>query len=424
MLQACERNQSVRHGIIAIAALDLTSQLTRDQIDDSGEGFPEPGGHYQFALEQYSHAIRHMQNATSKRETDLATTLVTCIVTICFEAFHGNHDSAFSQISTGLRMIEQAVKTENLHRAFVKGISSSILSTVDEDLIYTFIRLDLQAMTFVNGRTIDSRTFSQDFGLADLNGMPTRFSNFNEARNYFSLVLLQFLHFIRSTIKQTRNNHSMESIHLLSCLDTSMSLGKGRVYYLALIKQWHETFEPIAIPARAASGTADFLAATNLEFKYQAARLTFETLPAKGVPEMKDFMPYFKKIVSLGRQILDHPDVKLNKRLFTFDHQIILPLYVAGWRCPHAETRRQAIALLFSAPRRECLWDGVMAAKIAEWIMNIEEEHLEGDYVPKEMRMTQMSLEFDAMTRTAHVAGVMPKKGTDELVAVKVVLTW
>jgi hypothetical protein len=110
MLQAYEHNQSIRHGTVAIAALDMTSQLTRERIWNSGAITSEPGGHYQFALQQYSLAIRHMQNETSKGEPDLATTLITCIVIVCFETFHGNNDSAFNQTTTGLRMIERAIQ--------------------------------------------------------------------------------------------------------------------------------------------------------------------------------------------------------------------------------------------------------------------------------------------------------------------------
>jgi hypothetical protein len=34
---------------------------------------------------------------------------------------------------------------------------------------------------------------------------------------------------------------------------------------------------------------------------------------------MVDFMPNFKEIVSLGWQIVEHPDVRPNRRPFTFD---------------------------------------------------------------------------------------------------------
>jgi len=110
MLQAYEHNQSIRHGTVAIAALDMTSQLTRERIWNSGAITSEPGGHYQFALQQYSLAIRHMQNETSKGEPDLATTLITCIVIVCFETFHGNNDSAVNQTTTGYPIKERPNK--------------------------------------------------------------------------------------------------------------------------------------------------------------------------------------------------------------------------------------------------------------------------------------------------------------------------
>jgi hypothetical protein len=65
-----------------------------------------------------------------------------------------------------------------------------------------------------------------------------------------------------------------------------------------------------------------------------------------------------------------------------------------------------------------------MAGKIAEWIMRNEEEYIVDGYVPNEMRMVKMSLDFDIMARTAHVTGLMPKKGPVELVSLKANLIW
>lgn len=92
-------------------------------------------------------------------------------------------------------MVERAIKRENQHQPFVEGISSSILSAVDEELIRAFVRLDLQAMSFVVSRAVASSAFKKDFGLADLSGMPTKFRNLNEGRHYLELIMLQFMHF-------------------------------------------------------------------------------------------------------------------------------------------------------------------------------------------------------------------------------------
>jgi hypothetical protein len=189
MLQACHRNQAIRHGIVAIAALDLTSNITHNQIPNSGVDAVDPNHHYHFALQQYKLALQHMQNAVSNGEQNLVSTLITCIVIICFETFHGNHDSAFSQITIGLRIIEQATKKESICQSYEDGISSSMLSCIDADLVRTFVRLDLQVMSFVDGRAANSYVFGKGSGLVDLTSMPAQFRTLKEARHYLNLTM-------------------------------------------------------------------------------------------------------------------------------------------------------------------------------------------------------------------------------------------
>jgi hypothetical protein len=127
VLQECERSQSVRHGIVAIAALDLTSDASHNRIQASHykpDG-SDPDAHHQFALQQYGLAVRHMRNAIFKADQDLSTLLMTCLVIICFEAFRGNHNSAFSQLAIGLRMIEQAANTDTSRRDHDTVLSSA-----------------------------------------------------------------------------------------------------------------------------------------------------------------------------------------------------------------------------------------------------------------------------------------------------------
>jgi hypothetical protein len=60
MPQACERNESVRHGIVAIAALDLRCELNLSQRLNPRDGGLDPNARHEFALQQYSLALRHM----------------------------------------------------------------------------------------------------------------------------------------------------------------------------------------------------------------------------------------------------------------------------------------------------------------------------------------------------------------------------
>jgi hypothetical protein len=129
-------------------------------------------------------------------------------------------------------------------------------------------------------------------------------------------------------------------------------------------------------------------------------------------------------MVSLAKIIVGESTDKHNQGVFTFVPQIIIPLYVVGYSCPHSPTRREAIRLLVSTRRREGLWDATMAGKIVEWVMNVEEEFLEGEYVPEGMRMVKLTMKWDLMSRMASVVGLMPPKDSAGFRTVAADLKW
>ena len=64
------------------------------------------------------------------------------------------------------------------------------------------------------------------------------------------------------------------------------------------------------------------------------------------------------------------------KTFFTLDVGIVESLYDVAHRCRDPLIRRRAIRLLYAYPRQEGMWDGVLAARVAERIVEIEESGL------------------------------------------------
>ncbi|KAE9367259.1 hypothetical protein N431DRAFT_495543 [Stipitochalara longipes BDJ] len=425
MLQACERSQAVRYGIVAIAALDLTSDasLSRLQTSHLASDSLDPNAHHQFALQQYGLAVRHMRNSLSKGDQDLPTILMTCLVIICFEAFHGNHESAFSQLDIGLKMIEQAAKTDTTSTRLEDGLSSSLLSSIDNELIRAFIRLDTQSLFIQSEET----AFRKSFVLVDLTGMPTRFRNFKEAGHYRDLIHMQWMHFINLVLKEGENFSCLQNLNTLGSQYPSPTLEEEGAYYLSISQRWQDAFSPLLRDGQSSPGKPNFLAAKTLELHSLSVRFICESVPIQGTSKKKDSkesMPIFRKMVSLAKIILGDSINKHSQGVFTFVPQVIVPLYVVGYSCPHSPTRREAIRLLVSTKRREGLWDATMAGKIVEWVMHVEEEFLEGDYVAEEMRMVKLTMKYDLMGRTASVAGLMPHKGSAGFRVVEADLKW
>jgi hypothetical protein len=68
------------------------------------------------------------------------------------------------------------------------------------------------------------------------------------------------------------------------------------------------------------------------------------------------------------------------KPSFALDLGIIPPLFVVATKCRDRKLRRDAIKLLMVSPRREGMWDSILSGRVAQWLMEIEEEGM-GEYI-------------------------------------------
>jgi hypothetical protein len=102
VLQACELDPTIYHAVVAFGALDKTLDTTSQarygmgsvqQRADALDG----EAHYKFAVQQYAKAIKGMTDSVAKGRQDLSSTLIACLLAVCFELFHGNMQSALGQ---------------------------------------------------------------------------------------------------------------------------------------------------------------------------------------------------------------------------------------------------------------------------------------------------------------------------------------
>jgi hypothetical protein len=174
VLQTCQSDPSIRHAVVAIAALDFTLESAKDFTRRGKKD--DADFHHQFALLQYSKAIRRMRDAASKGKQDLRTTLITCFAIVCFETFHGNHESALAQVKTGLELIEDwFIKNARLKSDGI-GTVSPMPSVIEDELIHAFGRLDIQAMSFLDTRPIECHHHMKTYGQAGIEAMPAVFT--------------------------------------------------------------------------------------------------------------------------------------------------------------------------------------------------------------------------------------------------------
>jgi hypothetical protein len=120
--------------------------------------------------------------------------------------------------------------------------------------------------------------------------------------------------------------------------------------------------------------------------------------PTVGDVQYDQLTHLFRDIIDLVKSIpYDDPTSHSYMASFTFDVGRVGPLYIVATRCRDCQLRRGAISLLLAKPRRECIWDNVVGARIATAIMLIEETGLQGGFVPWSYRVRVEGLSFDLL---------------------------
>lgn len=123
------------------------------------------------------------------------------------------------------------------------------------------------------------------------------------------------------------------------------------------------------------------------------------------------FLDDHKDIVRLAQSVLGPPpDVPESAKMrceFSLDMNLVAPLYAVAVRCREPDTRRQAISLLHQVPRVEGIWSSLIAARVAERMMTLEEAGLEqirhSSDVPAEARIAVRTSTLDASEKSLTV---------------------
>lgn len=104
----------------------------------------------------------------------------------------------------------------------------------------------------------------------------------------------------------------------------------------------------------------------------------------------------FSEIVDLLEQSLEMQPVSGRSRPTNYSPagRAVSTLWITGIRCREKTIRRKTIELLLKYPRREGVWDGLFSAKIMKFVMDLEEQYLENDYVPGWARIS--AIRWDA----------------------------
>jgi hypothetical protein len=355
-----------------------------------------------------------MRDAITKGDENIRIALVSCLLTICFESFHGHHENALIQMGAGLSIMQDWLKTQQTAKN-KSGLRSPNPHVMDDRLFHSFMRLDVAAMHFFDKRSGEFHREQSLEGFETVKHMPESFGDLEEAGIYFSVVMKRIMHFMK-WIESKGVEHRHHKQARLGTTDLESTFPKQHLNvvlgsrlielegYSSELDRWATAFQPIIERSRTSEGQREMLPASFLRLHQKLLCILLGGLRSHEECLFDQFLPEFTEIVALADTLLIHPYLahSAGKAVFVFDPNIILPLLVVAIKCRNWVVRRRAVELLRDNPRREGTWDSSLAAGIGLWHMTLEEKGLQtGDFVPEKNRVRMAGVTQNFEKRTA-----------------------
>ncbi|KUJ06773.1 uncharacterized protein LY89DRAFT_726192 [Mollisia scopiformis] len=431
ILRSCHDELYAWHAVVAIGALHRTLELSNDPNQDA----KAIKTHHTFALKQYGTALQYMRQVAQREMSEyrLRDTLISCLLTTCFESYIGNQEDALTQAQAGIDVLIHwsfnCATEDSCHKEddMVSARQVSRRSKfIDDDLLGAFTRLDFQVMQF-RGDSVKNRPLSTSYP-----AIPTKFESVTESRFFWDLIVrrVQQWHIVQhaaateqiSTLDFGENNTS-ENFKDPEFADR---IERELEAYEEVTALWYDAFLPLFEESRKAPGSKMFIGANMMMVRYLPSRFAISRKAETSDTYADTYLDDYRTVVRLVREVLeDFSEVPTGQAVFGMDVNLVLSLFLVGTRCREPGVRREAIALLLKHPRREGLWDSLMAARVAGWLMEKEEEGMVDGRVPETARLRIVKNDFVLKERKAVLRCSKLVEGHEERVVLPdVTLTW
>ncbi|KAH8649481.1 hypothetical protein BGZ60DRAFT_201347 [Tricladium varicosporioides] len=337
--------------------------------------------HHDFAIVNYSKALRKIQEAIkSRREPDATRiALISSLIIFCFESVHGDRGLAVLHMEAALKLMKKRLQTWKATYSQVD--KSSSVPNMEYDLLSAFVRVDNVLMSRMDGTREQCR--QQRKSLLEIKyreeevNMPTRFKDIGEARNYMEHFQYQAMPRLKSLAGEfmySDKNQQIPSDVSLSSQTYPPKIPNGgirkvnnaaiRDQLITRLNAWHRAFAPLfesadekALPA---AMTMKALAlATDLAVRRGCEAVNTES----GIPK-NSFIKEAIDIVELCRAVVNHASFYKG---FVFDCGIVPSLFIVLFSCENIKVRRQIVDVLKKAEgRSEMVWEANRA--LITWI--------------------------------------------------------
>lgn len=235
--------------------------------------------------------------------------------------------------------------------------------------------------------------------------VPTAFSSLEEARNSMDYQW-------NTCLRLIGDMERYRTYEQLKVADPDLEV--RRQFFSDIVKEWLSAFQAFLQKRGKSLDNKSLQAARTLEITHCFCKIYLELSTVNVMTDetaWDRFTPDHEHIVELASLIVksnasEHISQKQGPE-FCLDVNIVPPLYGVAHRCRDPVVRRKAISVLYAAPRQEGVWDSVLTARVAEKVMDIEEEGL-GNVtcaadVPDWARLSDVDVKFDLQGRLGTV---------------------
>lgn len=319
-----------------------------------------------YSFTQYHKALNSLRALLSREDfRSTEAVLLTCILLMCFEVISGCSEIALLHLDHALQILKKAEYA------------------VDEALVQAYVRLDIQASTYMGDR-IPLITLPNDVPL------PSIFTSLREAESFLRTIQNKLFHFVKSkgnVYRYSEPGHIPLEV-LGVAKDLQEQLEQWKTAFLSSLKLIRSLHDPKTV------GSISLLQIHHLTSTILAANCLYseETIYDQYDSEFTSIVNLSEKLLSLSSSNetlysttashISSPSSGqyLDNLNFSIDLGIVQPLYVTATKCRIPSLRRHAVSLMRRFSHQEGIWNGPIIAKIAQRVIEVEEGLEEGTF--------------------------------------------
>ncbi|KAM0468773.1 hypothetical protein ACHAP7_010557 [Fusarium lateritium] len=343
VLKMSTTEPAVRHAMLAISSLHEAVESRYRSVHDIDT---------RFAFREYSNAITSLRNWGERNEPSVVPLLV-CVLFICIEFLIDRDMAAQMHICQGRHILST-----------LGDGRSPAMEMIKHSLVPIYTRLSLSSFLF------GSRPAPIPTHLRGWVEVPVVFTTIEDARYALYLVLDEALQFSANARAVIFNpNADPQGIR---------NLQNEQQRLLSQLSRWYAAFTVLTSMSAQSSSLENLLNVLRIyhqsTFIWVSASLdTYETM-------FDHYTANFANIISLASSVIGSVPANAKLEPFSFETEIIPPVYWTAVKCRHPLLRRAALKLLTKDQmrnRRENLWHARETAVIAARSIEIEEADLD-----------------------------------------------